>query len=154
MNRLFENMRESDSLPAHGMNTKKLLIVKFLLLLLFVLNSCNSSNRNGGKENAISDTTKPIVTQNTTAKTSDSALSVLREARKVYVGDFDTMLKRRIIRVLVPYSRTLFFNDKGKERGISADNFREFEEFLKKKFRMKSQRIPFTVIFIQPHATS
>jgi membrane-bound lytic murein transglycosylase MltF len=50
--------------------------------------------------------------------------------------------------VLVPYSRTLFFNDKGRERGVSADNFREFEEFLNKKYREKSQSIPFTVAFI------
>jgi membrane-bound lytic murein transglycosylase MltF len=138
----------------YGMNTKKLFIVKFLLLLLFSFNSCGDSNKNEGKENAVSDTTKGSEAQNTTAsqdttaKPSDSALSVLLKARKVYVGDFDTMLKRRIIRVLVPYSRTLFFNDKGKERGISADNFREFEEFLNKKYRKKSQSIPFTVVFI------
>ena len=36
--------------------------------------------------------------------------------------DFDAMLKRRVIRVLVPPSKTLFFLDKGKSRptGMSA----------------------------------
>ncbi|MBL8527377.1 MAG: lytic transglycosylase F, partial [Burkholderiales bacterium] len=29
---------------------------------------------------------------------------------KPWKGDFDQMLERRIIRVLVPYSRTLYFN--------------------------------------------
>ena len=154
MNRLLRSISDSHSLPAYGINTKKLFIVKFLLLLLFVFNSCGDSNRNEGKKNGVSDTTKPIGAQyttaslDTTAKPLDSALSVLLKARKVYVGDFDTMLKRRVIRVLVPYSRTLFFNDKGRERGISADNFREFEEFLNKKYRTKSKRIPFTVLFI------
>ena len=154
MNRLFRDITGSHSLPVYRTHTKKLFIVKFLLLLLFVFNSCNDANRNRGGENAISDTTKEIgaqnttISQDTTTKPSDSALSVLYKARKEYVGDFDTMLKRRVIRVLVPYSRTLFFNDKGRERGISADNFREFEEFLNKKYRTKSQRIPFTVIFI------
>ena len=37
------------------------------------------------------------------------------------------MLERRMIRALVPYSRTLYFNDKGRERGITADNVRNFE---------------------------
>src|SRR5262249_42923576 len=34
---------------------------------------------------------------------------------KPWKGDFDQMLERRVVRVLIPYSRTLFFNDKGRE---------------------------------------
>ncbi|PWT70767.1 MAG: lytic transglycosylase F [Bacteroidetes bacterium] len=58
------------------------------------------------------------------------------------------MLTHRVIRVLVPYSRTLFFNDKGRERGITADNFREFERFLNQKYRKELRNIPFTLAFI------
>jgi hypothetical protein len=36
---------------------------------------------------------------------------------KEWTGDFDKMLEYRRIRVLVPHSRTLYFNDKGRERG-------------------------------------
>jgi len=32
-------------------------------------------------------------------------------------GDFDAMLERRSVRVYVPYSRSLYFLDKGRERG-------------------------------------
>jgi hypothetical protein len=32
---------------------------------------------------------------------------------ELWTGDFDQMLERRIIRVLAPYSRTLFYHDKG-----------------------------------------
>ena len=42
----------------------------------------------------------------------------LSVANKPWTGDFDAMLERRMIRVLVPYSRTLYFNDKGRERGL------------------------------------
>jgi hypothetical protein len=35
---------------------------------------------------------------------------------KPWTGDFDAMLERRVIRVIVPYSRTLYFNDKGQKR--------------------------------------
>jgi len=52
---------------------------------------------------------------------------------KVWTGDFDKMLERRMIRVLVPYSRTLYFSDKGRERGIAADLVREFEEYVNRK---------------------
>jgi hypothetical protein len=32
-------------------------------------------------------------------------------------ADFDRLLARRVIRVAAPYSRTLYFNDRGHERG-------------------------------------
>jgi hypothetical protein len=35
---------------------------------------------------------------------------------KPWKGDFDAMLERRLIRVIVPYSRTLYFNDKGQKK--------------------------------------
>lgn len=35
-----------------------------------------------------------------------------------YKGDLDQMLERRMIRLLVPYGRTLYFVDQGRERGI------------------------------------
>jgi len=46
---------------------------------------------------------------------------------KTWTGDFDVMLENRVIRVLAPYSRSLYFNDKGRERGLSADTVRDFE---------------------------
>jgi len=42
-------------------------------------------------------------------------------------GDFDALLERRMIRVLIPYSRTLYFVDKGHERGVTAELARDFE---------------------------
>jgi len=54
------------------------------------------------------------------------------------------MLERRIVRVLVPYSRTLYFNDKGAQRGIVADALKDFEVFLNRKYKLKSR--PITVV--------
>ena len=59
-------------------------------------------------------------------------------------GDLDTLLERREIRVLVPYSRTLFFNDKGAQRGLTADTLRDFEIFLNRKYPKKGY--PITVV--------
>ncbi len=63
-------------------------------------------------------------------------------------GDFDEMLERRQIRVLVPYSRTLYFVDKGRERGITADTVRDFEQYLNKKYAKQLGKRPLTVYII------
>jgi membrane-bound lytic murein transglycosylase MltF len=67
---------------------------------------------------------------------------------KAWKGDFDGMVERRHIRVLVPYSRTLYFNDKGRERGITADFVRDFEQWLNKKYAKQLGKRPITVFMI------
>jgi membrane-bound lytic murein transglycosylase MltF len=67
---------------------------------------------------------------------------------KTWKGDFDGMVKRRHIRVLVPYSRTLYFNDKGRERGITADLVRDFEQYINKKYAKELGKRPITVYMI------
>jgi membrane-bound lytic murein transglycosylase MltF len=63
-------------------------------------------------------------------------------------GDFDSMLAHRRIRVLVPYSRTLYFVDKGRERGLTADLARDFEQYLNRKYAKKLGKRPITVVLI------
>ena len=53
-----------------------------------------------------------------------------------------------MIRVLIPYSRTLYYNDKGRERGIAVELVRDFERYLNKKHARKLQKRPITVIVI------
>ncbi len=67
---------------------------------------------------------------------------------KEKTGDFDIMLESRLIRVSVPYTRTLYFNDKGRERVITADQIRDFENYLNKKYKRKIGKRPLTVIII------
>ncbi|HSD52564.1 MAG TPA: lytic transglycosylase F, partial [Burkholderiales bacterium] len=67
---------------------------------------------------------------------------------KEWKGDFDAMVKRRHIRVLVPYSRTLYYNDKGRERGITADFVRDFERYINKKYAKELGKRPITVFLI------
>lgn len=52
---------------------------------------------------------------------------------KPWIGDLDGMRERKYIRILVPYSKTFYFIEKGTERGIIADFYREFERSLNKK---------------------
>jgi membrane-bound lytic murein transglycosylase MltF len=66
----------------------------------------------------------------------------------VWTGDFDRMLEHRRIRVIVPTSRTLYFTDKGKERGLIGDTMRDFERYLNKKYTKKLGKRPLTVFII------
>ena len=72
------------------------------------------------------------------------AVTSLEAELKPWTGDFDGMLEHRMVRVLVPYSRTLYFNDKGAQRGLVADAIKDFEIYLNKKYRIKNR--PMTVV--------
>jgi len=63
-----------------------------------------------------------------------------------WTGDLDGMLKRRRIRVLTTYSKTHYFIDKGQQRGVAYDAFKEFETVLNKKY--KTGNLPVYVVFV------
>jgi len=58
-----------------------------------------------------------------------------------WLGDFDGMVKDRVIRVLVIYSKTFYFLDHGRQRGISYDLLKEFEKFVNKKYKTKTLKV-------------
>lgn len=58
-----------------------------------------------------------------------------------WLGDFDGMKERRLIRVLVAHSKTLYFLDRGMERGIDAEYARAFEAHLNRKMKTKSLKM-------------
>jgi membrane-bound lytic murein transglycosylase MltF len=61
-------------------------------------------------------------------------------------GDFNAMMRRRVMRVLVVNNKTLYFIDRGQPRGIVYEAFKEFENEVNRKLR-KGQR-PLHVVFI------
>lgn len=63
-----------------------------------------------------------------------------------WTGDYDSMVERRMIRVLIPYSRTLFFVDRGRELGLTAELVQDFEKYINKK--LKTGKRPITVYLI------
>jgi membrane-bound lytic murein transglycosylase MltF len=69
-------------------------------------------------------------------------------ADKPWTGDFDAMLQRRMIRFLAPYSRTLYFVDKGRERGLAAALARDFEHYVNTKYAVQLNKRPLTVYLI------
>ncbi|MCJ8168895.1 transglycosylase SLT domain-containing protein [Atopomonas sediminilitoris] len=65
------------------------------------------------------------------------------------LGDFPEMLARRQIRVLVVYSRTFYFIDKGQQLGLAYETMQAFAEQLNKKHR--TGRLPIKFIYIPVH---
>ena len=63
-----------------------------------------------------------------------------------WLGDFDGMKERRVIRVLVAHSKTLYFLDRGMERGIDAEYARAFELALNKKLKTKSLKMRVAIV--------
>ena len=49
---------------------------------------------------------------------------------KPFTGDFDEMVRHRVIRVAVTFNRTHYFIDKGQERGITYEALKAFENDL------------------------
>jgi membrane-bound lytic murein transglycosylase MltF len=80
------------------------------------------------------------------AASSDDQLSIKLQ-QQPWTGDLGGMIARRYIRVLVPYSRTLYFVDLGgTQRGISYDFMRAFEDDFNSKLGRGDLRIH--VVFI------
>ena len=69
----------------------------------------------------------------------------LAVANKPWKGDFDRMLARRMIRVYAPFSRSLYFNDRGNERGLAVEMARDWERHLNKKYAKTLGKRPLTV---------
>jgi membrane-bound lytic murein transglycosylase MltF len=69
------------------------------------------------------------------------ALTLSGRPAKLWTGDLDGMIKRRVIRVLVPYSKTFYFVDRAVQRGLSYDVTRLLEADLNKKLKTGNVRL-------------
>src|SRR5262245_3158477 len=58
-----------------------------------------------------------------------------------WTGDLEGMIKRRMIRVLVPYSKTHYFIDNGVQRGVTYDALKQFEDELNTKHKTGNLRV-------------
>jgi len=64
----------------------------------------------------------------------------------VWTGDYPSLAERRAVRMLVVYSKTFYFIDKGQQRGITYDMGMELEKHLNAKNKDKTR--PIRVLFI------
>jgi len=62
------------------------------------------------------------------------------------LGGLDAIAERRYLRALVVYSKTMFFYDRGRPKGIAYEALSEFERFLNQ--RLKTGRLKVHVVFV------
>jgi membrane-bound lytic murein transglycosylase MltF len=63
-----------------------------------------------------------------------------------WTGDLPALVERRAVRMLVVYSKTFYFVDKGQQRGITYDMGMELEKFLNASVKDKTRQM--RVVFI------
>jgi membrane-bound lytic murein transglycosylase MltF len=94
----------------------------------------------------------PVLAQsppgNPTATPSATKPRQLAISNKVWTGDFDKLLARRMIRVDAPFSRSLYYNDNGRERGIAVELVRDWERYLNIKYAKQLGKRPLTIYII------
>lgn len=61
-------------------------------------------------------------------------------------GDFDVMDKEHVIRFLVPFSKTFYFLDKGRQKGMAYESIMFFEEQINKQQQKGHVKIKAVVI--------
>ena len=63
-----------------------------------------------------------------------------------WTGDLDGMVKRRLIRILAPYSKTFYFVDRGIQRGLIYEISEILERDLNRRLKTGSARVYVAII--------
>jgi len=84
--------------------------------------------------------------QNGTSQAKPTTIIAPTETKK-WTGDLDELVKRRVIRVGVPYSKTLYYTVKGVQWGVAYEGGKEFERFLNAKYPQSNKNIKIHVMF-------
>lgn len=71
---------------------------------------------------------------------------VVTSLNKPWTGDFEQMVQKRTIRVLIPYSKTFYFLDKGTQRGATYEMVRQFEKSINNE--LKTRHLKLQVLLI------
>lgn len=77
----------------------------------------------------------------------EDAEALSEDIQAEWTGDYDAMLERRMIRVLIPYSKTFFFLDGGKRHGLAVEWLRAFEKHIQSSAKSEED---YPAIFIIP----
>lgn len=66
--------------------------------------------------------------------------------RQKWTGDYDRMLDRRLIRILIPYSKTYYFLDGATEKGLAYDGAKFFEKYINELQKTKHLKVHLVII--------
>ena len=106
-----------------------------LLLAGLLLGACSPADEGAAPEGAPGAGGEAVPV----AEIDDPWLRLQRVSK--WTGDLDGMIERGVIRLLVIHSKTFYFLDGARERGISAEFAQAFEQYLNRKLRAQRKRV-------------
>lgn len=80
------------------------------------------------------------------ASDDEVSLKKIVKLDQKWTCDFDGMVERRIIRALVTFSKTNYYQDRGHHRGVTYEILKEFEKTINKALKRKHLKVH--VVFI------
>ena len=92
-------------------------------------------HRHGGRLKSLTLALALLLCAPLTAAAVESTDLVKAVEAARWTGDLDKMIARRQIRVLLVYSKTFYFLDRGRQRGATYDFMRLFEDDLNRRLR-------------------
>ena len=134
---------------AEGLTLRLLLALSAGVLL--TLAGCSQTPKSAEKPAAAPAVAADVQLESTDASVTPTHALTLPAKFNRWTGDFDGMAKRKVIRALVINSKTGFFYDKGRARGVTVEILEEFETFVNNKLGNPKPRV--TVAYI-PVVTS
>ena len=118
----------------------QLLLIGFILMCL----CCKPSVKN---EALVSeDLPEPMLQEDTMVSVQWSEEDEMLGLGKAQFGDLDSMIARRFIRALVPYTKTYYFIDGKERKGLAYDALNLFEKELNRSLRFYPPQV--RVVFI------
>ncbi|MDJ0938546.1 MAG: lytic transglycosylase F [Woeseiaceae bacterium] len=129
---------------------------RLLLLLAAAAISASCGGKEAGDEQSVPAETRTATEEPAAAAVVDDVLAspaigdLLPQPMEViwrtWLGDFDGMVERRVVRVVVPYGGYQFYYDSGMPRGAVYELVRRFEEKINKDLERRNVRVYAAVI--------
>jgi len=127
----------------------------FSLLILLCISACDQTTENPGKASA--GITGSEATEAKALDLPPAQLSAAEESEvdamvlpvpPAWVGDLDGMRENRVVRILVPYSKTFYQLDRGQQQGVSYEYGKALQSWLNKNMPFKAKAQNWQVMFI------
>lgn len=128
---------------------RKYVPTRSVCLCLLLFSGC-SRTRDQDKE--ATRKPDPTVTTESPAQKPLAGSIEKQVAATSWHGDLDEMVKRRFVRVLVPFSRPEFFYQEGKPAGFLHEAFREFEKKLNERYKTDASNRATVVLLPTPRS--
>jgi len=116
-------------------------------LLLAATAACSDQQKAAPPATALATPSAADVAIPETVSPYDALPEVVRLVMdKPFTGDFDTLVKRRAIRVGVTFNRTHYFIDKGQERGLTYESLKLFENDLNADLKTGNLKVHVVIV--------